>query len=366
MYTITDNFKAHLVKSHEMISRMDVLDSNKNVILGNIDIVSGSIQCDADSNIRRRATCEIVTNLPIRYTDYFHPLSGNEFRIYRGIRYSHGVNELIPQGVFGPITADLSMGKEGVSGTITGDDRGAEVEAAQIVDPYAVAIGTNYGTAIKNIIKTGRPARFAYNFATTTTLTPSMILEGGRWSKVQEMATSFGHELFFDAKGICVLRVLPTISTSPMVWDFNIDNDTMTRISKTISRVGTHNHVVVYGESPSNSEPVRGEAMDTNPASATYVGSPVGSSKFYSPTSMTSEYVTTINQANQLAKARLRQTLRARTGVSFEIVPNPALQENDVVYVFNKELRIEYLLMISKMNIPLGAEEAMSITVKEM
>src|SRR5690606_12902351 len=110
--------------------------------------------------------------------------------------------------------------------------------------------------------------------------------------------------------------------------------------------------------------PVRGEAYDDDPASPTYVGDPVGSGNFYSPTAMSSEYVTSEEQANELAAARLRQVLRQKRTASLRSAVNPALRAGDIIRVIRPELGTYKEFVIESIRTPLsiGGEQTMELT----
>jgi hypothetical protein len=85
--------------------------------------------------------------------------------------------------------------------------------------------------------------------------------------------------------------------------------------------------VVARGDATGELPPVQGIAYDSDPTSPTYWYGPFGQiPRFYS-----SSFITTTDQASAAASALLVQATGLPYTVSFESVPNPALEGYDVI-----------------------------------
>lgn len=378
MYATTQAFKDALRGVHTMVRKAEVIDPDGNVVVSDLKVVGGSVRADRGNNIRRRGSISLagLDYLPgvADYDAPLHPLSGNEVKLYRGVRFGSGSTatyEYIPLGTFGIISIGVEDSGDDLSVTVELEDRGREVSIATFTDFYIVAAGTNYATAIESLIENRRTGRFNFNFPPIVAVTPQMIIEGGTdpWEKAYEMAQSVAHELFFDVDGVCVMRKAPIIGVDPVVADYE-EGDSGVKfrlldVGRTLSRQDVHNHIVVYGENTDNAAPVRGEATDSDPLSPTYVGSPVGTGDFYSAEEMRSEYVTTATQANELAAARLRQTLSIRQSAQFTTIVNPAHEPSDVITVKRGRAKVDQQYIIQSLTIPLDAGSAMNCELVE-
>lgn len=210
---------------------------------------------------------------------------------------------------------------------------------------------------------------FDYNFADVDALTPQLILGNessnngtDAWKYACEMAESIGHELYFDAEGVCVLRPVPIDSEGATVWDYTTDEESiLLYTSNRKTREGVHNHIVVTGENSSNDEPVVGEALDLDEDSPTYVFGDFGDV----PEFINSEYVTTEAQATTLAEARLRQTLGTVENMNIISVPHPAHESGDIVYINRERAKIDKRYVIQSLTMPLTYAAGLNITLKE-
>lgn len=83
------------------------------------------------------------------------------------------------------------------------------------------------------------------------------------------------------------------------------------------------------------------------------------------PTFMQSEYVTTVAQAEAVAKARLRQTLGAVEGMNIVSVPHPAHEPGDAIKVVRERQKVDKKYIIKSLTMPLSAQAPLNITMQE-
>lgn len=296
-------------------------------------------------------------------------------------------DEMVPLGMFvinqatvtqsGGIGSSASGGSSGGDG-VTGSGGGATgggtaleisgVDLSRVIsrnswdDIYIIPAGTNYATAIRDMIANRLPGT-TFNFATTEHTTPKLIFgtqQGSDpWQDAQDLAAAIGYELFFDAAGVCTLRQIPDPAAADPVWEFTDEsNPTITALTRTLSDVTTFNKVIVQGESTGNTAPITATAIDTDESSPTYYLGPYGTVPVY----FTSPMITTQQQAQQAADALLLAVKGASESVELSVVPNPALEPGDVVTVTVGDAKIQGTFLINQTTIPLSAASAMTAT----
>lgn len=276
--------------------------------------------------------------------------------------------EYVPLGVFGIEEVTVADGGDNFNIQVEGVDRAMRVERARFVNNYVIPEGTNYATAIRNMIDSVVPG-LTYNFMTTTRTTPKLVFGGSggtgggsAWENGQHMAKAIGAELYFDVNGVCVLAPIPDYSTAPVVWEYQEGpTSLLLYASKGLAREGVFNHVIAQGESSSNTEPVQAEAMDLDQSSPTYVLGKFGRVPMW----FRSEKIKTTAQAQDVADGLLRLHSGLNAQVYFIGIVNPAHDAGDVIAIVRERAGITGKFVLEKFNIPLTYSGSMNATVKE-
>jgi hypothetical protein len=251
----------------------------------------------------------------------------------------------------------------GLSIQISGVDLSRSISRNSWEDVYFVPAGTNYATAIQEIIEDRMPGT-SYNFASTEHTTPKLIfgmsMDSDPWQDAQDLATAIGMELFFDAQGVCTLRDVPDPGTGQSVWTFSDGmNPTIASVTRSLTDQTVYNYITAYGESVDNAVPVSAVSFDDNPNSPTYYLGSYGKV----PTSFTSPEIVTVEQAQAAADALLNLSIGAAENVELSVVPNPALEPGDVVTLTIGNVKVSGTFMINDIDTPLSAAEAQTLTV---
>jgi hypothetical protein len=291
---------------------------------------------------------------------------GSEFRVKRGVVFPDGTEELVSLGVFLLDDVDINDSGVGVTVDLSGPDRAQRVSDARWTEAYTIADGTNYATAIQNLISDRYPGA-VFDFTTTSRTTPLLVLgessQNDPWSDAQRMAHDIGCELFFDANGTCVLQEVPS-PTAPSVWTIAEGDAGSPTVSfgRRLNRRTTYNVIVVRGENPAVGAPVQATARDMNPTSPTYVLGPFGEKpKFY-----VSEYIKTEAQAQDVANAMLSENLGLDEAARAVIVPQPALDASDVVTVTRQRSNLNAAFVVQSFSVPLRPNESMTVELKRL
>jgi hypothetical protein len=127
-------------------------------------------------------------------------------------------------------------------------------------------------------------------------------------------------------------------------------------VSRSTNANTTYNGVVVTGEGTSADTPVRAEAWDDDPTSPTYRYGPFGEvPRFYS-----SPLITTEAQAQSAAESLLRKVTGVTEGLQWSFVTDPSVQAGDVAHVISSATRVNRIMIIDAVTIPLAVTGAMA------
>jgi len=362
MKSVSGTFTASVLESHRLAVRCEVLTDG--VVTSTIDIVDGTITLDSRADVRGRCDITIADDgtlglIPTSPTSTLAPY-GNELRISRGIQYTDALAERVPLGVFRIQDTTVEDTGSELRVQITGQDRAARIIDARFEEPYQVASGTNYATAILNVLKAAWPG-IPTSFMTTTRTTPALFAEEGadRWAFAQQMAASIAADLYFDGDGTCVLA--PIVSGGiPVTTLTEGTAGVLVSAGRSWSREGAFNRVVARGEQTGNGTPVRGVATDANPLSPTYYFGTFGKvPRFYQ-----SPFITTTAQASDAAAAILARELGTTQQVQFGSLVLPHLEPDDVVRITRARAGINEDHILDQVTIPLSAAGTMSGTTR--
>lgn len=352
MRTASPAFAQVIGSSHQLASRVDVL-FDREVIAEGVPVVAGQVTYDRTAARLARLSVTIADPLrvPVAADDILTPF-GYELLVWRGVQLPTGP-ELVPLGVF-PIQSSSVDGVTLVS-SLSAEDRSRLVSDARFEDDYQIAAGTNYATAIQNLIADG-VAGLEYLFPSTTFTTPLLTFaaQEDRWEKAQQMAQAIGNELLFDGLGRCVMRPEPTFSTAPVATITEGVN--LTGVAVALNRSTAYNRVIAASRNASTGAQFRGVATDDNPASPTYYLGPFGRK----PRFFSSEFIASDTQAQSAAAAILAGNIGVARSVDFSAVPDPRLECSDVVQITRTALGIDDLHIIDQLTIGIGADAAMS------
>jgi len=375
MYPRSAAFDAAVIDSHVIATKCEVYSGGS--LVQELLISDGNINVEYQSNIRRRCTIDLMdydgTLTPASASGLLSPLTGNEIRLYRGITLSTGP-ELIPQGVFGISDFDLDDSGENLGIRIEAFDRSRKVSRAKLTQDYDIPAGTNYGTAIQNLISS-RVSGLTYNFVSTPYTTPHIVLVTGDdpWEQASKMAQSIGMDLYFDVSGNCVLA--PVMVGTTAVWSYTEGPNAMfLYVHKRYTDEEKFNHIIVTGESSSNTAPVRGEAIDdigTTTASVYYINDSSSATLASGPYGdvvniVRDSSVTTVAQARDSAQAILQKILGTAENLQLLNIVHPAHDVLDVIYVSRADSKVNDLYVIDKLTLPMSPGRGMDLEVRRV
>lgn len=273
-------------------------------------------------------------------------------------------DELVPLGVFMITNVDMQQAQGGVTLNVTGQDRSLKISRNRWTQPYVVAKGTNVVTAITQLLQDrwdDIPTSFASSTDTVNRMVFGLETDNDPWADAQRLANSCGLELYFDGSGTA--RLEPTrIYDDATADETYVENSeaVVLDITRNLSVEQTYNGVIVTGESTSEDVIYRGEAWDEDPESPTYRYGPFGQvPKFLSLPAISSEGI-----ANKTAQAELAKSKGAQEAIEWTQLTDPSIEAGDVIALKNTGTKVDRLLVIDRLQIPLRASQAMKATAR--
>ena len=365
MYARTAAFDAAIVKSHKIATLAQVFRNG--VALATLKVVDGNVTADKDAAFLRRFNASLTdvdgSLTPAVASDMLAPY-GTEVQLSRGITFNDGTQELKLLGVFNLTDTTIEDSGDSIRIDLQGYDRSRRVSRSAFTDTYDIPAGTLLNAAIQNILTPRLPSTITFNFTANTVRTPHIVHDAGDdpWHACQKLASDAGYFLFFDASGNPTMIAEPNPDTSPVVWTYAEGSSaTILSVNKNMTDELTYNHVIVTGESSSNTTPVRGLAKDLDPNSPTYYLGSYGDIVYR----YTSPFITTSAQAVAAAQALLNRVLGSTELTRFNAIPNPCHEVGDVVQITRGKSRINARYIMDKFTIPLVPIRAMEVTTRK-
>jgi kumamolisin len=347
VYGVTEQFLDAIRQPHKAVSRASIL-RNGEVAVANVPIVSGSVEVDANSQVRR--SCDITLGAAV-------DVYGSEIAVYRGVEFTDGSTEMVPLGVFrvdqreNDVVASLPV-------HVTSPDRAKALADAKFFSPIPSTVGAAVATTIIALARGALPDVQVINASTAIDTVPRATWED-RWQAITECAVAIGADVFFDPNGALVIRDEPTLADQAV---FTVDagpTGVLIGGTATTSRDGVFNAVVMSGERADGSTPARWVVTNDDPSSPTFYGGPFGRI----PGFFSNPLITSNDQARRAGLAQLARVSGAARVLSLNAVPNPALDAGDVITVRLPDGTTERHL-IDRLTIPLGASDGMTLTTR--
>ena len=339
-------------------------------LLATLPIVGGTVTADCRRTKMRDATVNLGLSEDFTQEQLYALLSapGMEITIERGFVAADGTTLGAALGRF--VIDELSYQRDPGATTLaaTLSDLSQRISRARWTDPYTIEAATPLCDALGAILVDRWPqVRSGITSVTTPgTIAAQVILAAGDssdpWADASKLAAAYGYSLFFDGAGVAQAPAAPVLAPASAVFSFSMgEAAVMTQQTRVAALQRTYNGVIVSGEAPELAAPVRGEAWDAAPQSATYYLGPFGKvPMFYS-----SPLIATTDQANATAAAMLSRVLGHVEQLSWSQVVHPGLKPLDVVTVeLTEGVLTPYIL--DAVTIPFGVTDAASAIAREI
>ncbi|MBO0826202.1 MAG: DUF5047 domain-containing protein [Streptosporangiales bacterium] len=362
MRDVTAAFLTAVRQSHPMQTRVRVLTKFQTGInpaatpVPVIDEEGTGIPVEDGSSVTYDVTADTLASLTLT-TDGAgwdpkpgrHPLQpyGTEVFVERGIP-----GELVPLGYYRLNSVNQTQPPAGPL-TIQGQDRMAKIVDAQLTAPVQFTSTQTVGSVFQQLVTDVYPQAVIEfdDDLDGQILGRAQVVDQDRYGFLRDLASSNGKLMYFDHRGVLVIRSLPDL-TKP-VWDVTSGaNGVLVEASRSIDRQGVFNAVVAEGEAPDGDNPaVRIVVYDANPQSPTYWEGPFGKVPYF----LSSPNLTRTEQAISAARATLERNLGLPYYADFTKVPNPALEAWDPITVKYTDRSAREVHVIQTLAVPLSA-----------
>lgn len=329
MRPVSDEFLAALRGSHTMCARARIVapgQTGTDPDGTEIPLFGGDVQLDGMAEIRGTVDLETSSEYwPVRASDVATPY-GNELFVERGIVLGSGSRVFVSQGYYR--IDDVEQTEIPGHIRISGSDRMSHIVDGKLIAPVQFAAATTLESVVEQLVLEVLPdATFDLDsdFATAT-LGRSVIAEDDRFAFLLDAVRSHGKIWYWDHTGALRITEPPDPSQPVFTVDYGA-NGVLVGLRRKLSRDGVYNAVIATGEAPDTNVPVRAVAFDANPNSPTYWWGQFGKV----PRPFSSPFITTITQAELTAAALVRRGLGLPYQVSFQSVPNPAIEPDDPI-----------------------------------
>ncbi len=341
MYTVTDKFMTHINRSGRRRIKVDLM-VHTTILEEDLPIVSGNLVYDRKATIRSHGQMKLAS----RTLDWttFQPW-GTFFKIWAGIIYPDGSEELIPMGRFHLEDVAFAEGAHEVT-DITFYDR---LKIFDDVDGWEGDLSGRW--AADWIINEMRPFAFSYGDLPWTWDICDYRLPAGSVYSGSNLATAnslvrgapefggfaAGGEIWMDRDGGLVIgQIAPITSattTAEAVADFSVGIN-LFDCNRIVTREGAYN--AVYVPLTNNAAPYA-LAYDSDPSSPTYYNGYYGRKL----KRLNIPAATNYTQALGAAQRELQNTLGLINRVRFTAPLNPALDVGDIITLFYFDSSVE-------------------------
>lgn len=360
MYPVSAAFRAAVSSGSQSVAFSATVVRGADV-LGDLDILTGSVAIDGKGTGAQRAlTLSVAPGASVWdwLTRY-----GAEIVVKRGLALAGGTPEMVPLGVF-VIDADVGQVNDREI-SLQAADRSRRIARARWTQPYSIAAGTDVYVALRAMLLDRWPAcPIGWSGNAGVTLASQAVFDAGAssdpWKDACTIATAAGLELAFDGDGAAQVYRVPDLElANPVMTYHDGDLDVVLDEKHTASMANCYNGVIATAEGTGVDVPLRGEAWDDNPASATYRYGPMGQVPYF----VSSPYFTTQAQVDQAASNTLAKLKGRLLATEWTRIVNPAHEAFDVIAHVVAGVQRRY--MLDTLTIPLSASEAMAAKARE-
>lgn len=198
-----------------------------------------------------------------------------------------------------------------------------------------------------------------YSIPTFDAKIPKKMVIGGEetaWSLARKLALSMSKQLFYDGRGVAILRS----KSSKSIYTFRASTDVLSNVTASFDAESVINCVQVIGGKPKKAKK---KITYRVVAPRSHVLSPYNMGRWgkprYLPEVIEDDGIRSKAEARRVAKARLKAALVEQVEVAFDSLPIPFLEEGDWCRVVSNQYTGSFRM--AKFSIPLTAEGAMSV-----
>lgn len=362
MYFTTEKFKRTLKESHTAISRIDAITTGQDVA-ATLTTMAGTLTQDYDDATRWSLDATLVDpdNRDLgTLQSLLNPLR-TVYKAYRGVRYLDGTEESVPCGTYYPTEVKFKEVNGAPTIILKGFDASTRCQD-DLATPIYLASGTPVTEAVPAILRAKLPS-MQFSIGSMQWTTPTLIMRENidPWQTSMKLMSSGGNDLHMNRLDVCVSDTRKLTVDPVAVWDFiEGANADFWEPEVSSGNDAYPNVIVVVGDNPAAPN-VWGTAWDNDPKSDTYRYGPYGEHV----RTIHSEFLTSSEQAYQMAAYWLSKLLGPQNEVTFSAIPNPALDVGDTVTVTRARLGLNMTkMLVSHIELPLDPGGAMTVTCR--
>lgn len=308
-------------------SRVDIFESDGTTLFQkNVRLINGSVSVDQGRSERRSFSLELLNqngeldNYPggFWYDKIIKPYRG--VKLPDGTEYESRLGEFVIDNIDTPDFPSIV--------SVSGRDYTKKLVTSKFAVPTSFAQGASLETVIKNIALNGGISRFILPNSGKT-LGRSFLFDRGvpRWEAINELATAYNYEVYFDRRGYMVMDEPQDPVTSPEVFTFKTGgtDGSLSTFRKRTSDTRIYNFIAVEGQS-AGEVPIYAEAKNTEPSSPTRIDK-IGERVFL----FKSAFITTQAQAQEVANSFLKIHALEQFDISFDSLVIPWLEAGQII-----------------------------------
>lgn len=354
--------------------RADLL-SPTGALLTSLNVTDGSVELDVTATSRRSLSGAKLVDptgliVPRVASDLLDPRTRNQLRIWRAIVWDTDAfdpaatpatdgttpgGQWVPLGTFQLGDPEITEDDNGLLITISSGDISGLITDNSWTDRWPITTGTNLGTAILNLLADRAP-NLKVSVAPTTFALPyrwyGLEQDSDPWKDVQDLAAVGGWRVVINPMGEAVAGPIPDPAATPVSWRF-VEGAGATAVSyrRQLLASETYNGVILNAESAAAGTSFTAFAWDTDPNSPTYYLGTYGKR----PKTISLSGISTQADSDAAAAAQWRDLKGMAEGVSFDAVPNPALDGDDCVNLARTRLGIGSDYIVQTLTQPIGS-----------
>lgn len=362
---VSDRFRAAYNGPHIVVSRGYLYGADGSQIGGEVTfdrLAQNAVNIDVTAANRRSAVLQLVDfdGVLLPLTPFGSLALVNEIRLFRGIQFAPGDEELAPLGVFGIQTAKESATPAGPGVSLTAIDRSKRLDV-DLVHGLSFAKGTTFDVIFAALADaSGVIFDKFFDDDVAATAAPAIVFHAGDniWQQIQTAASSLGCWAYFDEVGVFTVVPVPDPDGQTADWAYMSGPTAMfdesdRQLALEDGSQKAYSHAVIQSNVHGTDTPLRSDAYDTDPSSPTYYLGPFGDRPVFD--SDVSSFVGSQPQADKASVALLRRNYGLLERVTVRGAPNPALTGGDVLLITDPKSDTDGTYITEQIPMPLFA-----------
>lgn len=369
MQAVSSTFLATINQSHRMKTQVGLFTA------GGIEVVDltpylvgGSVSADKSASFRRTLSLSLADPLSeIIPKSLDDPLTifGPKIKVWRGVYYADSTFEQASLGVFSISGIALQNGSNGPAITVTGYDSSRKISRSRVTTTITFdATDIDVSRSLAKFIATVYPRipiQVTDSGFTSGSLGMQVCQPGDDpWAAAVAFAATAGLEIFVDVNDVCIIRPEPHLTVGSPDW-YAETGTNLVAISRTLDDSETYNDIYATQNNPAiNYYPGKNRAYDNSPGSPTYIYGDYGDVVL----KVNNPWLNSNAKALKYAQTQLGLHLGMTDAVSFDILPNPAGDIDDIVFVYDPYTQVANNYLVDSFSIPLDAGTLETCTAK--